>query len=86
MEKLGKELARAYMAAYDEALNKTFREDYAGQVATIVTMCIANRPNRQRSAGDMTNRIFEAILADPLKKQPKSKPQAQKMPKKEDED
>lgn len=83
MEKLGRELARAYMAAYDEAMNKSmFNEAYAGQVAAIVTMSIANRPQQ---AAPMTSRIFEMLLkpADP-KPEPEKKPEQKKDPKKKE--
>lgn len=85
MDKLGKELAQAYMAAYNEAMNRTFREDFAGQVAAIVTMCIANRPQPQQTAAGMASQIFRMILTEP-KNEPESKPETKKTPKKGDKD
>lgn len=86
MDKLGKELAQAYMAAYNEAMNRTFREDFAGQVAAIVTMCIANRPQPQQTAAGMASQIFRMILTEEPKNKPESKPETKKTPKKGDED
>lgn len=85
MDKLGKELAQAYMAAYNEAMNRTFREDFAGQVAAVVTMCIANRPQPQQTAAGMAGQIFRMILTEP-KNEPESKPETKKTPKKGDKD
>ena len=82
MDKLGKELAQAYMAAYNEAMNQTFREDFAGQVAAIVTMCIANRPKPQQTAAGMASQIFKMILTE----EPESKPETKKTQKKGDKD
>ena len=67
MDKLGKELAQAYMAAYNEAMNRTFREDFAGRVATIVTMCIANRPQQQQPEDTMAGQIFRMVLQNHAK-------------------
>ena len=86
MDKLGKELAQAYMAAYNEAMNRTFREDFAGQVAAIVTMCIANRPQPQQTAAGMASQIFRMILTNEPKNEPESKPETKKTPKKGDKD
>ena len=86
MDKLGKELAQAYMAAYNEAMNRTFREDFAGQVAAIVTMCIANRPQPQQTAAGMASQIFRMILTEEPKNKPESKPETKKTPKKGDKD
>lgn len=81
MDKLGKELAQAYMAAYNEAMNRTFREDFAGQVAAIVTMCIANRPQPQQTAAGMASQIFRMILNP---SEPEKKPEQKKDPKKKE--
>lgn len=86
MDKLGKELAQAYMAAYNEAMNRTFREDFAGQVAAIVTMCIANRPQPQQTAAGMASQIFRMILTEEPKNKPESNPETKKTPKKGDKD
>lgn len=86
MDKLGKELAQAYMAAYNEAMNRTSREDFAGQVAAIVTMCIANRPQPQQTAAGMASQIFRMILTEEPKNKPESKPETKKTPKKGDKD
>lgn len=86
MDKLGKELAQAYMAAYNEAMNRTFSEDFAGQVAAIVTMCIANRPQPQQTAAGMASQIFRMILTNEPKNEPESKPETKKTPKKGDKD
>lgn len=86
MDKLGKELAQAYMAAYNEAMNRTFREDFAGRVAAIVTMCIANRPQPQQTAAGMASQIFRMILTEEPKNKPESKPETKKTPKKGDKD
>ncbi len=76
MEKLGRELAKAYMAAYSEAMARTFRPDFAGQVAMMVTVAIANRP--QPAAGeDLFQKTFKMILKpdqDLKKKDPKDNP------------
>ena len=86
MDKLGKELAQAYMAAYNEAMNRTFREDFAGQVAAIVTMCIANRPQPQQTAAGMASQIFRMILTEEPKNKPESKPETKKTPTQGDKD
>lgn len=83
MDKLGKELAQAYMAAYNEAMNRTFREDFAGQVAAIVTMCIANRPQPQQTAAGMASQIFRMIM-NPSDPKPEKKPEQKKDPKKKE--
>lgn len=82
MEKLGRELARAYMAAYDEAMSKSmFNEAYASQVAAIVTMTIANRQLSQPAP--MASKIFEMILK-PSDPKPEKKPEQKKDPKKKE--
>lgn len=62
MEKLGRDLARAYMAAYNEAMNQTFRPDFAGQVAMMVTVAIANRSQQQQPEDTMAGQIFRMVL------------------------
>lgn len=81
MDKLGKELAQAYMESYDEAMAKTYNETFAGQVAAVVTMAIANRPQPQQQASALTSHIFNMILKS---EEPKKKPGRKTDQKKED--
>lgn len=73
MENTGKELAQAYMAAYDEALNHSFgNEQYAMNVATAVVFVLAQNMKQQQESVRF-NTLFSGLFGfeEDAKNEPK---------------
>lgn len=60
METLGKKLANVYLDAYNEAMERTFNDEMAMNVAMAVTYSVAQSP--QKNSSDIMSRIFSVAL------------------------
>lgn len=62
-ERMGTELAQAFMAAYDEALNHSFgNEQYAMNVAMGVTFAISQQISQKQTEITAINRLFSGLV------------------------